>query len=68
MARGTVKWFNEGKGFGFIAPDDGSKDLFVHWKNIKATGFKSLKDGAKVEFKAQQGAKGLEAVEVEPVK
>lgn len=65
---GIVKWFNESKGYGFIAPEDGSKDLFIHYKNIKSSGFKSLKDGDRVEFKAQQGPKGLEAVDVETLK
>ncbi|MQA99880.1 MAG: DEAD/DEAH box helicase [Actinobacteria bacterium] len=64
MATGTVKWFNDEKGFGFIEPEDGSKDLFVHHTSIVAEGFKSLAEGAKVEFDAQQGQKGPEAKNV----
>ncbi|VVP39075.1 cold-shock protein [Pseudomonas fluorescens] len=67
MANGTVKWFNDEKGFGFITPDDGSTDLFVHFKAIKAEGFKSLKEGQKVTFKAVQGNKGMQAEEVEVI-
>ena len=67
MATGTVKWFNDAKGFGFIEPDDGSKDLFVHHSSIVAEGYKSLPEGAKVEFDAQQGAKGPEAKNVTTV-
>jgi cold shock protein len=64
MATGTVKWFNDAKGYGFITPEDGSKDLFVHHSNITGDGYKSLPEGAKVEFDSQQGAKGPEAVNV----
>ncbi|MCD4830816.1 MAG: cold-shock protein [Anaerohalosphaeraceae bacterium] len=66
MSTGTVKWFNEKKGFGFITPDEGSEDLFVHFSNITASGFKSLSDGQKVEFEAAEGKKGPEAVDVKP--
>lgn len=66
MASGTVKWFNEAKGYGFIARDDGSKDVFVHHSNIAGSGFKTLAEGAKVEFEVREGAKGPEAVNVEP--
>jgi CspA family cold shock protein len=64
MASGTVKWFNDDKGYGFITPDDGGKDLFVHHSNIKMGGFKSLKEGQKVQFEAAQGKKGPEATDV----
>ena len=64
MATGTVKWFNDAKGFGFIAPDEGGKDLFVHYSNIASSGFKTLTEGARVEFDAQEGRKGPEAVNV----
>lgn len=58
---GTVKWFNESKGFGFIAPDDGGKDLFAHFKEIQGTGFKTLAENQRVEFEVVQGAKGPQA-------
>jgi cold shock protein len=64
MATGTVKWFNDSKGYGFIAPEDGSKDVFVHHSNIAGDGFKSLSEGQKVEFEVREGAKGPEAVNV----
>ena len=67
MATGTVKWFNEAKGYGFITPEDGSKDLFVHFSNIAADGYKTLAEGAAVTFEARQGQKGPEAVNVTPV-
>ena len=67
MATGTVKWFNVQKGFGFIQPDDGGDDLFVHHSNIVAEGFRSLQEGQKVEFEAGQGRKGPEATNVRPV-
>ncbi|MGC1546928.1 MAG: cold-shock protein [Rhodanobacter sp.] len=63
---GTVKWFNDAKGFGFISPDDGSADLFVHFKSITGTGFKTLKEGQKVNFNVTQGQKGLQADDVKP--
>ena len=61
MATGTVKWFNDAKGYGFIAPDGGDKDVFVHHSAISGDGFKSLSEGAKVEFEQAEGAKGPEA-------
>jgi CspA family cold shock protein len=64
MATGTVKWFNDAKGFGFIEPADGGKDLFVHYSNIAASGFRSLPEGARVSYEARQGQKGPEAVNV----
>lgn len=66
MAIGTVKWFDEKKGFGFIIPDAGGSDLFVHHTNIVGDGFRTLQDGQKVEFEATQGKKGLEATQVKP--
>ena len=67
MATGTVKWFSDDKGYGFITPDDGSKDLFVHHSGIAGDGFKSLTEGAKVSYEAQQGPKGPNAANVQPV-
>jgi cold shock protein len=67
VATGTVKWFNEAKGFGFITPEDGAKDLFVHFSNISVEGYKTLQEGARVEFEARQGQKGPEAVNVTPI-
>ncbi len=64
MATGIVKWFNESKGFGFVTPDDGSKDLFVHFSAITGSGFKTLADGQRVEFDSAMGAKGPQAVNV----
>ena len=65
MATGTVKWFNDAKGYGFIAPEDGSKDVFVHFSNIAGDGFKSLSEGAKVEYEERECQKGPEAINVQ---
>ncbi|HEX7353840.1 MAG TPA: cold-shock protein [Mycobacteriales bacterium] len=64
MAQGTVKWFNAEKGYGFITPDDGSKDLFVHFSEIQGSGYRSLDEGQKVEFEVGQGQKGPQAQQV----
>ena len=64
MATGTVKWFNDSKGYGFITPDEGTKDLFVHHSSIAGEGFKSLAEGNRVEFESREGEKGPEAANV----
>ncbi len=66
MATGTVKWFNDSKGYGFITPDEGGEDLFVHHTGIGGSGFKTLAEGAKVQFDAEQGPKGPQATNVVP--
>ncbi|MFP4472508.1 MAG: cold-shock protein [Candidatus Omnitrophota bacterium] len=67
MAKGTVKWFNDQKGFGFIAPEDGSKDCFVHHNEIQGEGYKSLSEGQNVEFDIGEGPKGPQATNVRAV-
>ncbi|RLV57574.1 cold-shock protein [Aeromicrobium phragmitis] len=67
MATGTVKWFNAEKGFGFIAPDDGSEDVFAHYSSINASGYRSLEENQKVEFDVEQGQKGLQAANIRPL-
>lgn len=67
MPTGTVKWFNEEKGYGFIAPDEGGEDLFVHYSSIEMEGFRVLEEGQKVTFETAPGRKGLQAVSVKSV-
>lgn len=67
MATGTVKWFNESKGYGFITPDGGGKDLFAHFSQIQSAGFKTLKEGQKVEFVEAPGQKGPQATQIKPL-
>ena len=66
MTSGTVKWFNESKGFGFISQDEGGDDVFVHYRSIEGSGFKTLKEGQKVTFEVEEGPKGLQAKNVNP--
>lgn len=67
MAQGTVKWFNAEKGYGFIAPEDGSADLFVHYSSIEGNGFKSLDENQRVEFEVGEGQKGPQAQAVHAI-
>lgn len=67
MAQGTVKWFNPEKGYGFIAPDDGSPDIFVHHSAIDMQGYRTLEENQKVEYTASRGPKGLQADQVRPM-
>ena len=66
MATGTVKWFNDAKGFGFITPDDGGEDLFAHFSEVQGSGFKSLQENQKVSFEVKQGPKGKQAANITP--
>jgi CspA family cold shock protein len=67
MATGTVKWFNDAKGFGFITPDGGGEDLFAHFSEIQGNGFKSLQENQKVSFEVKQGPKGKQAANITPL-
>ncbi|HEV8353138.1 MAG TPA: cold-shock protein [bacterium] len=67
MATGTVKWFSNEKGYGFITPEDGSKDVFVHFSGIEGDGYKTLNEGQRVEFTVTQGQKGPQATGVRPI-
>jgi len=67
VAQGTVKWFNADKGFGFIAPDDGTADVFVHHSAIQTEGYRTLQDNQRVEYTAGQGTKGPQAEQVRPI-
>jgi len=67
MATGTVKWFNSEKGYGFIAPDDGSADVFAHYRAIEGTGRRDLQEEQRVEFDVEQGQKGLQAANIRPL-
>jgi len=67
MNTGTVKWFNDAKGFGFITPDGGGKDLFAHFSAIQGSGFKSLKENQRVTFEVTQGPKGPQASSIQPI-
>jgi CspA family cold shock protein len=67
MAEGVVKWFSAEKGYGFITPDDGGKDLFVHFSEIQSSGYRSLDEGQRVSFESQEGPKGPQAANVNPL-
>jgi cold shock protein len=67
MANGTVKWFNDAKGFGFITPEDGGEDLFAHYSAINSSGFKSLQEGQRVSFDVTTGPKGKQAANIQPL-
>ena len=67
MAQGTVKWFNEEKGYGFITPDEGGEDLFVHYSSIEGSGYRSLKEGERVSYELARGKRGMQAENVSKV-
>jgi CspA family cold shock protein len=67
MATGTVKWFNNAKGYGFVTPDQGGQDVFIHFSAIEMDGYKTLKEGQKVQFELQEGPKGLHAMNLQSV-
>jgi CspA family cold shock protein len=67
VSTGTVKWFNDAKGFGFITPAAGGEDLFAHFKEIQGSGFKTLVEGQRVEYKAARGPKGMQATQIKPL-
>lgn len=67
VSTGTVKWFNDAKGFGFITPAEGGEDLFAHFKEIQGQGFKTLSEGQRVEFVAARGPKGMQATKIRPL-
>ncbi|MEW6167080.1 MAG: cold-shock protein [Pseudomonadota bacterium] len=67
VSMGTVKWFNDAKGFGFITPEGGGEDLFAHFREIQGSGFKTLKEGQKVQFEVRRGPKGLQAAAIRPL-
>jgi CspA family cold shock protein len=67
VTTGTVKWFNDAKGFGFITPADGGEDLFAHFKEIQGSGFKTLKEGQRVQYEPKRGPKGMQATQIKPL-
>ena len=67
MSTGTVKWFNESKGYGFLVPDESGEDVFVHHSNIVSSGYRTLKEGQKVDLETGEGRKGPEAIDVKPL-
>lgn len=67
MSTGTVKWFNDAKGYGFITPEGGGQDLFAHFKEIEGSGFRSLQEGQRVEFEVKEGPKGLQASQIRAI-